>query len=164
MAPTIAEAGAGFDRWEALHRLLMQSFAYMAGRIDPPSSLLRMGPAELAAKAGEETLILATEGERIVGCLLLKLDADRAYVGKLAVDDAFRGRGIARRMLALAEAKARAAGHDAIELQTRVELHENHAAFARLGFEKTGETAHAGYARPTSVTMRKRLAVSLPVT
>ena len=45
-----------------------------------------------------------------------------------------------------------------IELQTRVELTANHRAFRALGFVETGRTAHQGYDRPTSVTMRKRLA------
>jgi hypothetical protein len=40
-------------------------------------------------------------------------------------------------------------------LQTRVELVENHAAFSRMGFAKTGESAHPGYDRPTSITMRR---------
>ncbi|TIN07524.1 MAG: GNAT family N-acetyltransferase, partial [Mesorhizobium sp.] len=30
-------------------------------------------------------------------------------------------------------------------------------AFARLGFHETARTAHSGYDRPTSITMRKVL-------
>ena len=48
-------------------------------------------------------------------------------------------------------------GKPALELQTRIELTGNHAVFARLGFHETERTAHAGYARPTSITMRKAL-------
>ena len=48
-------------------------------------------------------------------------------------------------------------GKPLLELQTRVELNGNHAAFARLGFRETERTAHAGYERPTSLTMRKAL-------
>ena len=56
-----------------------------------------------------------------------------------------------------AEDLARERGKDAIELQTRIELTANHAAFARLGFRETERTAHEGYDRPTSITMRKVL-------
>ena len=56
-----------------------------------------------------------------------------------------------------AEALARAAGKPVLELQARVELTGNQAAFSRLGFVETERTAHAGYNRPTSVTMRKTL-------
>jgi phosphinothricin acetyltransferase len=41
-----------------------------------------------------------------------------------------------------------------LELETRIELTENHATFARMGFIKTAETAHPGYERPTSIKMR----------
>jgi N-acetylglutamate synthase-like GNAT family acetyltransferase len=64
------------------------------------------------------------------------------------------GHGIGRALIAAARAEAQALGLKALELQTRVELTENHAFFARMGFVKVGETAHPGYERPTSVTMR----------
>jgi phosphinothricin acetyltransferase len=41
-----------------------------------------------------------------------------------------------------------------LELKTRVELVENQAAFARMGFVEIGQTSHAGFPNPTSVTMR----------
>ncbi|WP_193176832.1 GNAT family N-acetyltransferase [Oricola nitratireducens] len=155
MTVEIAKAPPDFDRWEDLHALLMASFAYMADRIDPPSSLLRMDASALAGKAKSETLVLATEGGRIAGCVFLRAEPDALYVGKLAVGDAFRGRGIARRLFAIAEDEARAADLPFLELQTRIELTENHETFSRLGFVRTGATAHDGYDRPTSVTMRK---------
>ena len=49
------------------------------------------------------------------------------------------------------------AGKPMLELQTRIELTANQAAFRKLGFHETARTAHAGYDRPTSVTMRKVL-------
>ncbi|TIU28472.1 MAG: GNAT family N-acetyltransferase, partial [Mesorhizobium sp.] len=66
-------------------------------------------------------------------------------------------RGIGGRLMQAVEDLARRRGKQTIELQTRIELTENHAAFARLGFRETGRTAHEGYDRPTSITMRKVL-------
>jgi len=157
MPIAVAPAQSGFDRWEELHALLVTSFAYMADRIDPPSSLLRMTARVLAEKAQSEMLVLATDSDRIVGCLFLRRQPEALYAGKLAVDGAFRGMGIARRLFAFAEEEARRAGLPFLELQTRIELTENHETFAHFGFEKTSETAHAGYDRPTSITMRKRV-------
>jgi hypothetical protein len=57
---------------------------------------------------------------------------------------------------------ARPQRRDWLELQTRVELLENHATFAALGFHKVAETAHPGYARPTSLTLRKPVAPHNP--
>jgi hypothetical protein len=51
--------------------------------------------------------------------------------------------------------RARALGFPTLELQSRVELVENHAAFTAMGFTQTEATAHAGYGRPTSLTFRK---------
>ncbi|WP_424979675.1 GNAT family N-acetyltransferase [Leisingera sp. S232] len=65
---------------------------------------------------------------------------DCLYLGKLTVDDAQRGRGLARLLVKHASARARALGLPVL-LETRIELIENHAAFARLGFCKTEETA-----------------------
>ena len=58
-------------------------------------------------------------------------------------------------MVAVAERRARELGLAAVELQTRVELVENHATFAALGFVETARTAHKGYDRPTTITFRK---------
>ncbi|MEL6795078.1 MAG: GNAT family N-acetyltransferase, partial [Pseudomonadota bacterium] len=69
-----------------------------------------------------------------------------------------RGMGLARRLMESAAREARRLGLAALELRTRIELTENHSAFAALGFERTAETAHPGYDRPTSVTMRAALA------
>jgi GNAT superfamily N-acetyltransferase len=146
-----------FRDWPGLLALLHANYAYMAARIDPPSSLLRMDAAEFEKKSREETMILAWAGERLAGCLFAALREDCVYVGKLAVDAPFRGRGIARRLMLAAEALARAHLRPFMELQTRIELTENHAAFASLGFAKVNEYAHPGYDRPTSITMRKKM-------
>jgi len=119
-----------------------------------------MTPSDLAVKAREETLITATYEDILVGCVFVRLDAYCAYVGKLAVDEKHRGRGIARKLLAVAEEVALRGGRAAVQLQTRIELSENHATFARLGFKQTGATAHAGYSHTTSITMRKPLSVA----
>ena len=56
-----------------------------------------------------------------------------------------------------AEDFARDSGHAVLELETRIELTENHETFAAMGFVRTAEHAHAGYDRPTSITMKKPL-------
>ncbi len=151
-------APSDFADWTALLALLRDAFAYMAPRIDPPSSLHEMGIAELRAKAASESLIVAVDEAGLVGCAFAALKPDCVYVGKLAVAERARGRGIARRIVDVAESIARDNGRQCLELRTRIELVENHRAFAALGFAKVGETAHPGYGRATSITMRKGLA------
>ncbi len=145
----------GFSDWHQLMGLLREAFAYMDSRIDPPSSLTMMGIEEFRVRAKEEALILAEEEGTIIGCAFAALRDDCVYVGKMAVAQSARGRGVARAMFAEAEALARRNERRFLELQTRVELLENQATFAALGFQKVGESAHPGYNRPTSITMRK---------
>jgi ribosomal protein S18 acetylase RimI-like enzyme len=174
---SVASLPAGFDRWDELLGVIRASFAYMDGVIDPPSSAHRLTAEALRAKAAEEVCFLAVAGtstahevapkpsgdnpatvREIVGCAFLAERPDHFYLGKLAVLPERQGRGLGRALLRAAEAHACSAGKPVIELQTRVELTANHRAFAALGFVETGRTAHPGFVRPTSVTMRKALA------
>jgi ribosomal protein S18 acetylase RimI-like enzyme len=139
---------------QAILALLHAAFAGMAGRIDPPSSLQGMSAAGLLA-AGEVWAI----GAPPVACVIFTLRAEVLYLGKLAVDAGHRRQGLARRLVTLAEARARGLGLGAVELQTRVELVENQRFFERMGFEEVARTAHAGYARPTSITYRKEVSL-----
>ncbi|MEM9584340.1 MAG: GNAT family N-acetyltransferase [Pseudomonadota bacterium] len=140
---------------EAIHALLHRSFAYMEGRIDPPSSLHDLTVAGIA-EACDPGGVWAI-GAPPVACVFLSEKRGRLYLGKLAVDPAHRGQGLAGVLIRLAEERALARGLRLLELQTRIELVENHATFARLGFVKTAEDAHEGYDRPTGIVMQKRL-------
>lgn len=124
----------------------------MEGRIDPPSSLRDLTPEVLTrqVEVGEIWVIGAP-----VACVFLTPKPGALYVGKLAVAASHRGQGLARLLIDQAEARARLRGLPSLELQTRVELVENQAAFRAMGFQEVGRTAHAGYDRATSITYRR---------
>ncbi len=126
----------------------------MDDRIDPPSSLHRMTATTLGKKAERERLFLVRDGGQLAGCMFCRAETDHLYVGKVAVCPTLQGRGIGRALFANAFALASELGLNALELETRIELTENQRAFQRLGFEKIAESAHRGYARPTSIRMR----------
>ncbi|MBI1217306.1 MAG: GNAT family N-acetyltransferase [Rhodobacteraceae bacterium] len=153
---TPIRARGAYD-WGAVLALIRDAFAGMEGRIDPPSSMHRLTEADIAAQAetGEVWVIEAAGAP--VACIFLTVKPGSLYLGKLAVADDWRGRGLARRLVETAAARARALGLPALELQTRVELTENHATFRAMGFTMTAATAHEGYTRPTSLTFRKPL-------
>src|SRR5262245_60211240 len=157
MAIQIARAPVGFSDWAKLLRLLQESFAFMDERIDPPSSVHRLTPASLAAKSREESLFLATDQDELVGCVFASWRGDALYLSKLAVRQDRQQRGIGRRLVNAVEQHARDSGVPYLELETRIELTENHATFAAMGFIKTAEHAHEGYDHPTFITMRKQL-------
>ena len=147
-------AGPGTN-WTALLTLVQDSFAYMEARIDPPSSMHRLTADSIARHAAAQEIWIVGPQDAPIACLFMTEKPDCLYVGKLAVAAGHRGRGHARRLIDCAETRAKEKGLPALELQSRVELTENHAAFAKMGFIKTGEDAHAGYDRPTSITMRR---------
>lgn len=140
--------------------LIRMSFAGMEGRIDPPSSMHWLTAERIAeqARVGEVWVC----GSEPVACIFLIPRGRYLHVSKLAVSRAHRGAGLARLLFALAEERAVALGLDGLELQTRVELTENHAIFAKWGFVITDETAHPGFDHPTSLTMRKSLPADRP--
>ena len=141
-----------FSDFAALHALLSTSFADMEGRIDPPSSMARLTPDALEVKLRAEDLFLIREGDLLTGCLFGTLTPEAYYIGKLAVAAPQRGQGLARALVEAAASRA-----PALELQSRVELLENHAAFVAMGFTQVAATAHPGFDRPTSLTFRRAL-------
>lgn len=152
-APPLIRVDPDTGPHDAILALIRRCFAPMEGRIDPPSSMHRLTAEGIAAQCRDgEVWIL---GDPPVACMFLTPRPDCLYLGKLAVDAQRRGQGLARRLVAQAEQRASALGLPAVELQTRVELVENHAAFARMGFLRIGESAHPGYDRPTSITFRR---------
>lgn len=140
---------------EAILDLIRRCFASMEGRVDPPSSMHRLTAETIAQHCHDGEVW--TIGTPPVACVFLTPKADCLYLGKLAVDAEWRGQGLAALLVDHAMDRARAHGLNAVELQVRVELTENHQAFAKMGFVKTGETAHPGYDRPTSITMHRVL-------
>lgn len=152
MTGTVVGVTRDWTDWEAVHTLLTHAFAGMEGRIDPPSSLLRMSARDLAAQS---ELLTAVAASRLVGCLIIEDRGDMLYLGKLAVSLDARRRGIARLLVDHAESIARERKVPALLLQTRIELVENHATFRAMGFVEVGRTAHPGYNSPTSITFRK---------
>jgi phosphinothricin acetyltransferase len=161
-ALTFRRAGEG-DNFAAILALVQECFAYMEARIDPPSSMHRMTAESVRAHAfDEEVWVAEDETGGLAACVFFTCkpaeagNPGRLYLGKMAVRPSFRGRGLARLMVEKACERAAALGLPVLELQSRIELLENHRAFERLGFIKTGESSHAGFDRPTSITMQRR--------
>ncbi len=144
----------GFDRWDEVHALLVAGFSYMEGVIDPPSSLLRLTVRDLAQQPGR-WLILGRD--QIIGCALGHPDGDALYLSKIAIAQEARGQGYLHGLMDAAAPLARMMGFTRLRLQTRVELVQNHKAFAAAGFREVRRTAHVGFDRPTSVAMERAL-------
>ncbi len=158
MTIAIERIGPDFVRYEDLLSLIRTAFAYMEGRIDPPSSAHRLTADLLRQKTQSEIAFAAIEDGRLIGCVFLKPETATLYIGKLAVHPQSQGKGVGRKLLYQAEATARVLGLSVLRLETRIELVENHSRFAAWGFAKTAENRHPGFDRTTSIEMQKTLA------
>ena len=136
-------------------RLIQTSFAYMTGRIDPPSSMHQLTVSALAQMAKDSSVLAL--GDPVAACLVAKPLPRALYLGKIAIASDLRGRGVLRALLGRSEELARALSLSRLELQVRIELVENQKIFGKFGFVETARNAHPGYDRATEITMQKLL-------
>jgi predicted GNAT family N-acyltransferase len=101
----------------------------------------------------EATHIVAIADGRVVGTCRLVFEGGLAQLGRMAVEDEIRGRGIGAAILAEAERQARAARAERIRLHAQLAAR---ALYERAGFETRGdEFMEEGIPH---VTMEKSLA------
>lgn len=143
---------------EAVAALVRQAFATQTVATDPPPSALRETPENIAAILAEGGGAAAIIDGHLAGALVWQEKAGGLYIGRLCVNDADRGHGIARALVAAAETEARRTGQPRLWLSTRLSLIDNRRLFAGCGFVEIAEHAHPGYSAPTFVDMEKRLA------
>ena len=156
--PLFRVRAASADDADALSGLIVGAFSSYDVRIDPPSGALRETSVSVRAKVADRGGVIAETDGRMIGCILFSADApDALYIGRLAVDLAWRRRGVARALMAHAEAEARRRGLARMSLKVRVPLVGNQALFKSCGFVEVSREAHAGYIEPTSIRMEKRL-------
>ena len=153
----VQRAPQDFRQWDRLLELLREAFAYQEHRIDPPSSVSALNAGLLAEKSSREHLFLATVASELVGCVFAIDRPPLLHVSKLAVWPHLQGRGIGRRLMSAVEVFARESGRTILELETRIELTENHRTFESLGFNKVSEHAHEGFDHATYIRMRRFL-------
>ena len=135
--------------------LIKSSFTFMAGLIDPPSSVERLTLKNLTrmAEAGHVLVI----GKPVIACVVVTPLSHALYLGKIAVDPSMRGQGVVRALIEECEALAKDLDKNCLELQVRIELVQNEKVFTKLGFVKVSDDCHPGYDRVTEITMQKPL-------
>ena len=133
--------------------LIKSSFAFMAGRIDPPSSVESLSLQKLNRMAQLGWVVVI--GKPVMACVVATPRPQSLYLGKISVAPSERGRGDARALVEACEPLAVKLGVNYLELQVRIELLENQRAFARMGFVKISDDCHSGYDRVTEITMQK---------
>jgi GNAT superfamily N-acetyltransferase len=138
--------------------LIRAAFAEMSAPVDPPPSALRKTAESVAGTIASGGGACAHAGEALVGVVLWAEKDAGLYVTRLSVRPDWRGRGIARALMGMAEAEARRRALPRMHLSTRLVLADNRRLFAACGFEERQKHAHPGYSKPTFVHMEKLLA------
>ncbi len=141
----------------AVAALIRAAFAAQSVVTDPLPSALRVTEADVTEHLRIGGGAVAEVAGALAGSALWVEQDGGLYLARLAVAPAWRGRGIAKALVAAAEAAARAMGLPRIHLSTRLVLLDNRRLFAACGFVETTREAHPGYAEATFVNMEKRL-------
>ncbi|MEH1168484.1 GNAT family N-acetyltransferase [Micromonospora sp. CPCC 205539] len=112
------------------------------GEVD--EALAELPSDDLAAPTG--LLLIAHHGADLAGCAGLRWHPDWAELTRVFVRPAHRGTGGGAALLAAVEQRARAAGSDRIRLDTRDDLVEARALYARHGYVEIPAYSHGPYA------------------
>jgi ribosomal protein S18 acetylase RimI-like enzyme len=142
----------------AIATTIAAAFEEYRGKLEPESGAFRETAEGIAAELGRESgAIVAERNGRMLGCVMVKLEEDDLYFGRLAVVPAARGQGIARKLIEAVEDEARRRELSGVRLGVRTVLTENQGLFTALGYIETSREAHEGFDHPTSINMRKVL-------
>jgi ribosomal protein S18 acetylase RimI-like enzyme len=116
---------------EALRDLFREYFAWLG-----PEGWFSDVEAELAAlPGGYDAILVARDGEEIVGCVALRPLDDRACeMKRLYVRPSARGSGAGRTLVEASIARARELGYGAMRLDTLPTMDAARALYLSLGF------------------------------
>ena len=141
--PADAEALAAFINRAYRGVAAREGWSHEADMLGGQRTDIAMIAAEIAGP-GAFLVMRAAEHGDILACVSTRVrqtaGGDSCYLGMLAVDPDRQGRGIGRRMVAFAEARARSAGCVAAEI-TVIHLRATLIAwYERLGYRTTGRS------------------------
>jgi ribosomal protein S18 acetylase RimI-like enzyme len=129
------------------------------------TTLFALEPKDLAVLADPERQVIAPggrllfaleDGEAVGCCALMALPDGGFEVAKMAVADAYKGRGLGRALMAAAVERAKAAGAPRLYLETNSSLAPAMALYRSFGFAEVTPAEQSPYAR-VDVCMELRL-------
>ena len=109
---------------------------------------------DYVARIANDEAYLMRSGNTVVGVLVLIVEPQRLLLDNVAVDPAFAGHGLGRKLVLFAEERARDLGYGEIELYTHELMTENIDMYQRWGYRLLRRIREKGFDR---VYMGKKL-------
>jgi ribosomal protein S18 acetylase RimI-like enzyme len=103
--------------------------------------------ADYAALVESGEVWVCTDGDDVVGVLVIRPSADALELENVAVDPGWRGLGYGGALIRFAEERARELGLRAVTLYTNEAMVENLRLYPRLGYVETERRVENGYRR-----------------
>ena len=137
-------------------RTLNEAWITTLFAIEPRDEVVLGDPeGQIVAKGGRVLFALA-DGEAVGCCALMALRDGGFELAKMAVADAYKGRGLGRALMAAAVERAKAAGAPRLYLETNSGLAPALALYRSFGFVEIQPQTPSPYAR-ADVIMELRL-------
>jgi GNAT superfamily N-acetyltransferase len=121
----------------AVRLLLAEVMDELAQRYGGSGDDTPVAAADFAAPRG--AFFVADDGERLIGCAAWRRHDDDAELKRMFTTKAARGRGLARRLLAVIEESARAAGLKRVILETGSKQPEAIALYESAGYVRIAD-------------------------
>jgi ribosomal protein S18 acetylase RimI-like enzyme len=137
--------------WQAITSCVRAAYAHYVPRIGREPAPMTADYKKLIARSA---VYVFREQEHVRAVLVIVPEPGAMFIENVAVDPAYQGRGIGRRLLLHAEQLARNAGLAEMRLYTNELMTENIEYYCRLGYEEVERRTEHGFRR---VFMRKIL-------
>lgn len=125
---------------EAVSAELVEAFARLLPQLSSSAAPASLDELEAIASSPATSLIVARDGEHILGTLTLAVfripTGVRAWIEDVVVDEGARGRGVGEALTLRAVELASAAGARSVELTSRPTRKAANRLYRRLGFEE----------------------------
>jgi len=133
---------AGTEHAELVREAMRRAFEQYRGTLNPPSSALDETIEDVRAAMTEGGAFLARDGDKVVGSARYQLRSGYVYAERVAVDPAYRGRGVGAALMRAVEGVARSAGYTEVQIGVRASLPGNLHFYEDLGYRTQAARPH----------------------
>ena len=133
---------AGADHAEEVLRAMQRGFEQYRGSLQPPSSALAETVEDVRAAMAKGGAFVARDGEAVVGSARYQFRPGYTYAERVAVDPAYRGRGVGAALMRAIEDAARASGSPEVRIGVRASLPGNLHFYEELGYRTRESRPH----------------------